>query len=67
MSSTLSSSRAIGSTTEIFVQPKKIEELVDSLRALLAGDEGEQRETFAFLRQALDEDRPTGRKLFPST
>jgi hypothetical protein len=28
------------------------------------GDEAEQRETFEFLRRALDEDRPTGRKLF---
>ena len=28
------------------------------------GDEAEQRETFEFLRRALDEDRPAGRKLF---
>ena len=28
------------------------------------GDEAEQRETFEFLRHALDEDRPAGYKLF---
>ncbi len=31
----------------------------------MRGDEDEQRETFAYLRQALDEDRPEGYKLFP--
>ena len=30
----------------------------------MQGDEAEQRETFEFIRRALDEDRPTGRKLF---
>jgi hypothetical protein len=29
------------------------------------GDEAEQRETWEFLKQALDEDRPSYRKLFP--
>jgi len=28
-------------------------------------DQAEQRETFEFLRHALDEDRPPGYKLFP--
>jgi hypothetical protein len=28
------------------------------------GDEAEQRDTFEFLRNALDEDRPAGYKLF---
>ena len=31
----------------------------------MRGDEDEQRETFEYLRQALDEDRPEGYKLFP--
>ena len=35
------------------------------LEAWMEGDEAEQRETFEFLRQALDEDRPPGYKLFP--
>lgn len=35
-----------------------------SLRALLEGDEQEQRETFEYLRKALDEDRPSHRRLF---
>ena len=30
----------------------------------MAGDLDEQRETFEFLRQALDENRPVGFKLF---
>lgn len=30
----------------------------------MQGDEAEQRETFQFLRQALDEQRPAGYKLF---
>ena len=31
----------------------------------MRGDEAEQRDTFEFLRRALDEDRPEGYKLFP--
>jgi hypothetical protein len=62
--STAQSSRAAGNITE---EPKTIEEIVGSLRALLVGDEQEQRETFSFLKQALDEDRPSSRKLFPSS
>ena len=31
----------------------------------MQGDEAEQRDTFEFLRRALDEDRPAGYKLFP--
>lgn len=31
----------------------------------MRGDEAEQRETFEYLRQALDEHRPAGYKLFP--
>jgi len=30
----------------------------------MQGDEAEQRDTFEFLRQALDEDRPAGYKFF---
>ncbi len=35
------------------------------LRSLCDGDPDEQRETWEFLRQALDEDRLSDRKLFP--
>ncbi|HEV7668942.1 MAG TPA: hypothetical protein VGS22_10480 [Thermoanaerobaculia bacterium] len=35
-----------------------------ALDALLEGDEGEQKETFAFLKESLDQDRPSNRKLF---
>jgi hypothetical protein len=31
----------------------------------MRGDEAEQRETFEFLRRALDEERPAGHKHFP--
>jgi hypothetical protein len=34
------------------------------LRKWRGADEDEQRETWEFLKKALDEDRPSGRKLF---
>jgi len=40
-------------------------ELIRLLRAWREGDEAEQRETLEFLQAALDEDRPSYRKLFP--
>jgi hypothetical protein len=45
------------------VQPG-IEERLASLRVLLEGDEQEQRETFAFLKEALEQDRLSSRRLF---
>lgn len=39
---------------------------VDLLRAWREGDEKEQRETLAYLIHALDADRLSDRKLFPS-
>jgi predicted DNA-binding antitoxin AbrB/MazE fold protein len=44
-----------------------LEEEIGKLRAVLQEEEypGEQTETFNFLKQALDEDRPADRKLFP--
>ena len=41
-----------------------VESMVLSLRKLLAGDEQEQRETFEYLKNALEEDRPSNRRLF---
>lgn len=46
-------------------QQAQIEATVHSLRTMLEGDEQEQRETFEYLKQALDEDRPSYRSLFP--
>ena len=66
MGSTARSPKVADRMTEASSEPKKIEEAVSSLRTLLAGDEKEQRETFAFLKQALDEDRPSTRRLFSS-
>jgi hypothetical protein len=44
---------------------ERIQTTVRALRALLEGDEEEQRETFAYLKQVLDEDRFSIRRLFP--
>lgn len=66
MGSTARSPRVTDKITEAAGEPKKVEEAISSLRTLLAGDEKEQRETFAFLKQALDEDRPSTRRLFSS-
>jgi len=65
----------MGTTVE---KPKTAEDMMDApleleererilraLDSLLEGDEEEQRETFAFLKKALDEDRPSYRRLFP--
>lgn len=43
----------------------RIQTTVHALRALLEGEEEEQRETFAYLKQMLDEDRFSMRRLFP--
>ncbi len=45
-------------------QPTRIESLVSSLRRLLEGVEQEQRETFDYLKYALEEDRASSRRLF---
>ena len=66
MSPTAQPSSAAQETEEISVQPKSVEETLRALRTLLDGDEQEQRETFAFLKEALEEDRPSNRKLFSS-
>ena len=44
--------------------PEVVAELLDSWAHT---DTDEQRETFAYLRQALDEQRPSGAKLFASS
>jgi hypothetical protein len=41
------------------------EEVIRLLRAWREGDEAEQRATLEYLKAALDEDRPSRRKLFP--
>jgi site-specific recombinase len=44
---------------------QKNSELLDLLRSWREGDETEQRDTWEYLKQALDEDRLSERKLFP--
>ena len=57
-------SSAAPDTAEVSDQPKSVEETLRALRTLLDGDEQEQRETFAFLKEALEEDRLSSRRLF---
>ncbi len=45
-------------------EKRKISAKIRKLRSLLDNDEKEQRETFSFLKKALDEDRPSNRRLF---
>ena len=44
---------------------KKNRALIQLLRSWREGDEQEQRSTWEYLKQALDEDRLSERKLFP--
>ena len=50
--------------TVTIIERKKINAKIRQLRRLLEDDEKEQRETFAYLKKALDEDRPSNRRLF---
>jgi hypothetical protein len=56
------------STTEQTVEPVdekvRIQATVAALRTLLEGDEQQQRATFKYLQQALEEDRPSNRRRF---
>ena len=51
-------------TAETFLDADERERTLHALDALLEGDEAEQQETFAFLKESLDQDRPSNRKLF---
>ncbi len=42
-------------------QNARVNAVVQSLGTLLEGNEREQRETFEYLKQTLDEDRPSNR------
>lgn len=50
-------------TTETTDKQARIQVMVQALRTLLQGDEQEQRETFEYLKQALEADRPSNRQL----
>ena|GEM_PF-3477999 len=49
---------------ETFLDAYERERTLRALDALLEGDEAEQQETFAFLKESLDQDPPSNRKLF---
>ena len=51
-------------TIEPSTEAATIESVVRSLRRLLEGDPREQRETFEYLKSALEEDCPSSRTLF---
>jgi hypothetical protein len=46
-------------------QIRRNQAVIDLLNSWEEEDEEEQRETWEFLKRALDEDRPSHRKLFP--
>lgn len=50
--------------TETLLDVGERDRILRALDALLEGDEAEQRETFAFLKESLDQDPPSNRKLF---
>lgn len=64
MSATKHITAVVQQTTEPSLRPEERKRALRALEMLLEGDEAEQRETFAFLRRALDEDRPSYRKAF---
>ncbi len=45
-------------------EKKKVKNKIVRLRSLLDGDKKEQRETFDYLKRALEEDRTSNRRLF---
>ena len=51
-------------TAETFLEADERERILSALDALLEGDEAEQQETFAFLKESLEKDPPSNRKLF---
>ena len=51
-------------TPETLLEADERERTLRALDALLEGDEAEQQETFAFLKESLDQDPPSARKLF---
>jgi hypothetical protein len=50
--------------TETFLGADERERILRALDALLEGDEAEQQETFAFLKDSLEKDPSSNRKLF---
>jgi len=55
--------RQLDETAEVLDAAER-ERTLRALDALLEGDEAEQQETFAFLKESLDKDPPSNRKLF---
>ena len=65
MSLTTQSDKVTKGPTDSLAQRGTIESVLRSLRTLLEDDEKEQQETFDYLKRALDQDRPSNRRLFP--
>ena len=62
--STTTQARQPEEAGETLLDADERERTLRVLDALLEGDEAEQRETFAFLKESLDQDPPSNRKLF---
>jgi hypothetical protein len=54
-----------GEASEGVSAQERIQTTIHALRALLEDDAEEQQETFTYLKQVLDEDRFSTRRLFP--
>jgi hypothetical protein len=65
MSLTTPSDQTTKRPADPLAQRGTIESVLRSLRTLLEDDEKEQQETFDYLKRALDQDRPSNRRLFP--
>ena len=65
MSLTPQSNKETKGPTDSLAERGTIESVLRSLRTLLEDDEKGQQETFDYLKRALDQDRPSNRRLFP--
>jgi hypothetical protein len=61
---TATQARRPGEAVEAFLDFDERERTLRALDALLEDDEAEQQETFAFLKESLDQDPSSNRKLF---
>ncbi|GEM_PF-3476552 len=64
MNSTTHSDPTTEETSGTTDQKTTIQAMLRSLKTLLEGDENEQRETFEYLKKALDKDCPSDCRLF---
>jgi hypothetical protein len=64
MGSITKSDSTADENSDLAAQQAHREATIDKLRILLEDDKEEQKETFEYLKKAIDEDRPSNRKLY---